>query len=108
MLQVAKKLKLDVLVEVHTEEELDRAIKAGSDMIGINNRDLKTLKTDLSISERLIPKVPKNAVVIVESGIDSRKDMERYERFGIYSFLIGTSLMKSKNIKQKISELITN
>jgi indole-3-glycerol phosphate synthase len=108
MMTLAKTIKLDVLVEVHTKEELDRAVKAGSDIIGINNRDLDTLKIDLSTSEYLIAHVPQNVTVIVESGIETRQDVERYQRLGIRAFLIGTSLMKSKNVKAKLSELITH
>ena len=108
LLGIAHALQLDALVEVHTKEELDRAVQAGSDIIGINNRNLETLKTDLSVSERLISHVPKDTIAVIESGIETRKDIERYERLGVLCFLIGTSLMKSKNIKQKISEFITN
>ena len=106
LMGIAKEFNLDVLVEVHTEEELNRAVEAGSEIIGINNRNLETLKTDLSVSERLIAHVPKNAVTVAESGIETPEEIERYERLGIHAFLVGTSLMKSKNIKEKISELI--
>ncbi len=105
LLKIASAIELDALVEVHTKEELDRALEAGSKLVGINNRNLKTLKTDLTVSERLIPFIPKGVIAVVESGIETRKDIKRYQRLGINHFLIGTSLMKSKNIKQKIREL---
>ncbi|HLD56485.1 MAG TPA: indole-3-glycerol phosphate synthase TrpC, partial [Candidatus Omnitrophota bacterium] len=105
LLKTADALKLDTLVEAHTKEELDRALEAGSKLIGINNRNLKTLKTDLTVSERLIPFIPKGVIAVVESGIETRTDIKRYQQLGINHFLIGTSLMKSKNIKQKIREL---
>lgn len=106
MLDLAKKLRLEVLVEIHTKQELARAISAGCKMIGINNRNLKTLKTDLSLSERLIPFIPKGITVIVESGIESGHDIQRYHRQGVYNFLVGTTLMKSRNVTQKIHELL--
>ena len=105
LLKTADALKLDTLVEAHTKEELDRALEAGSKLIGINNRNLKTLETDLTVSERLIPFIPKGVIAVVESGIETRTDIKRYQQLGINHFLIGTSLMKSKNIKQKIREL---
>ena len=105
LLKVADALQLDALVEVHTKEELDRALEAGSKLIGINNRNLKTLETDLTVSERLIPFIPKGVIAVVESGIETRKDIKRYQQLGINHFLIGTSLMKLKNVKQKIREL---
>jgi indole-3-glycerol phosphate synthase len=108
LLKIAKRLKLEALVEVHTKKELDRAIKAGSEVIGVNNRNLKTLKIDLTVAEKLIPYIPKGVVVVVESGIETRKDIERYQRLGVSSFLIGTSFMKSKNLRQKMLELKAN
>ncbi len=105
MLSIAQKLRLDVLVEVHTRQELDLALRAGSQTIGINNRDLKTLEIDRSISKHLIPLIPKGVIAIVESGIESREDIARYQTMGVRCFLIGTTLMKAANINQKILEL---
>ncbi len=106
MLKIAKQLGLEVLVEVHTKEELDRAIKIGSKLIGINNRDLKTLKIDLSVSEHLINLIPKGVITVIESGIESRKEIAHFQSLGARNFLIGTTLMKAENIKRKIEELI--
>ncbi len=105
MLELARNLKLETLVEVHTKEELNRALSAGSEIIGINNRNLQTLTINPSISENLIRFIPKDRVAVVESGINTRKEIERYQSLGIHCFLIGTTLMKTKNVKQKILEL---
>ncbi len=106
MLQLAKRLNLEVLVEVHTKEELVRAIKAGSKIIGFNNRDLKTLQINRSVSERLMRLIPKGVVSVIESGIESRQDILHYQKNGARNFLIGTTLMKSRNITEKIHELL--
>lgn len=105
MIQLGKKLKLDALVEAHTQEELKRALKAGSEIIGINNRNLKTLKIDPLVSEDLIRFIPKDKIVVIESGIETREEIEHYQALGASCFLIGTVLMKSGNVKQKILEL---
>ena len=105
MLSIARKLKLDVLVETHTREELERALAAGSQIVGINNRDLKTLEIDRSVPEHLMRLIPKNIVTVIESGIESREEIDRYQSMGARCFLIGTALMKAANVKQKIREL---
>jgi indole-3-glycerol phosphate synthase len=87
-------LGLDVLVEVHDEAELDVAKGAGADLIGINNRDLRTFQTDLGVTERLARQVPEGALVVSESGIFTRADMARLERAGASAFLVGESLMR--------------
>lgn len=105
ILAIAAELKLDVLVEVHTKEELDRALSAGSKIIGINNRDLKTLRIDPAVGETLLRFVPKGTLSVIESGIENRNDVERYRALGAHCFLIGTSLMKSNHVREKIKEL---
>ena len=105
MLEVARRLQLETLVEVHTKEELDRALAAGSEIIGINNRNLKTLQIDHTVSERLLRLIPKGKVVVIESGIETRGEIMRYQSLGAQCFLIGTVLMKSTNVKRKILEL---
>jgi len=87
-------LGLDVLVEIHDEAELDVAKGAGADLIGINNRDLRTFETDLGVTERLAKRVPEGALVVAESGIHSRADLARLERAGAAAFLVGESLMR--------------
>lgn len=106
MIRLAGSLNLETLVEVHTQEELERVLVCGSKIIGINNRDLKTLEIDLSVAERLIRLIPKEIIAVIESGIETRADIVRYENLGAHNFLIGTTLMKSPNISQKIKELM--
>lgn len=105
MLKLAQKLNLDTLVEIHTKEELQRALDAGAKIIGINNRNLQTLKVDLSVSETLLRFIPKGIIAVIESGIETREEIVRYQTNGVRCFLIGTTLMKSRNIKGKILEL---
>jgi indole-3-glycerol phosphate synthase len=90
----AVSLGLDVLVEVHDEAELDVAKGAGADLIGINNRDLRTFHTDLAVTERLAPRVPEGALVVAESGIVGHEDVLRLQRAGAGAFLVGESLMR--------------
>lgn len=108
MIELAHELKMDVLVEVHTKEELDKALSAGAKIIGINNRNLETLQIDLSVSENLLRFIPKGMLVIIESGIETREQIDRYQSMGAHCFLIGTSLMKAQDVKAKILELSGN
>jgi len=95
----ASRLNMDVIVEVHNEPELERALALGASIVGINNRDLKTLKTDLAVTERLAARVPEDRIVISESGIRERGDVERLSA-QVDAFLVGSSLMASDNIAQ--------
>jgi indole-3-glycerol phosphate synthase len=94
LLGLARSLDMDVLVEVHDEPELMRALGLNTDLIGINNRNLKTLRTDLSTSFELVSLVPPDKVVVSESGIASRADVERLEAAGASCFLVGESLLR--------------
>ena len=101
-------LALDALVEVHTEEDLERALAAGADLIGINNRDLKTFEVKLETAERLAPKVPPGITVVCESGIDSPEQIKRFEKLGVHVFLVGEALMRAPDPGAKLRELLGN
>ena len=105
-LRLSSELGLSSLVEIHDEGDLEKAVSAGSRMIGINNRDLSTFSTDLGTSIRLAPLLPKEVVVISESGIRSRRDIERLRAAGVHGFLVGEALMTAEDIKGKIKELL--
>lgn len=94
------------LVEVHDEYELTTALSAGAGIIGINNRDLRTFKTDIDTTIRLAPKVPKNRVLVTESGINTAADISVLKKAGVSAFLIGESLMREKDVGRKLRELL--
>jgi indole-3-glycerol phosphate synthase len=102
----AAALGLDALVEVHDEAEVDAALAAGADLVGINNRDLATFETDLAISERLAPRLAAAGVVVVaESGIFTHADVERLEAAGAHAVLIGESLMREPDVGLALAHL---
>lgn len=94
-LEEARKLGLEALVEVHNEEELQIALEAGAEIIGVNNRNLSTFAIDLSIAERLAPLIPDSLVKVAESGILTAADRERMQRAGYDAVLIGEALVKA-------------
>ncbi len=94
MLAVTRELGMAALVECHTAKEIDRALEAGADIIGINNRDLATLEVDIANTEKLAPLVPLECALVAESGIKTREDLERLAAAGIDAALIGTALMQ--------------
>jgi indole-3-glycerol phosphate synthase len=110
LLSLGKELGLPALVETHNEYDMEKAFEAKASLIGINNRDLTNGKTDLNIARRLIPMAlqePGNTLVC-ESGISGRKEIEEFEEIGAHAFLIGESLMTSKDIPEKLKELLGN
>lgn len=96
--QVARSLDLDVLVEVHDREELERALMLETSLLGINNRNLKTLVTDLATTEHLAPLVPPDRFLIAESGIRDTEDLKRLKAVGPNSYLVGESLMRQPDV----------
>ncbi len=103
---VADELNLSVLVEVHNEEELQRASKLKSKLIGFNNRDLKTFEVDINNSVKLADQVPSDYVMIAESGINDRLDIELLQQAGINCFLIGEHFMRQKDIVKSVKSFL--
>ncbi len=102
----ARSFGMDVLLEVHDERELERALRRRSKLIGINNRDLTTFDTSLSTAKRLGPKVPSNRIPVGESGIFRRSDLQYLEDAGISTFLVGESLMREADVEAATRTLI--
>ena len=107
-LDIAKELKLDVIIETHDEEEIKRAMKLNYPIIGINNRNLKNLKTDVKNSTNLFTSITNDFTVIAESGIKSLSDIQMYNELGIFNFLIGESILKSNDYSTFIKKLLNN
>ena len=102
---LATRLSMQVVVEVHSEQELDRALKADPSIIGINNRDLTKMKTDKQTTVRLRPLIPPGPVVISESGIESRADVDELRRLRVDAVLVGESLLRAADLEAKVREL---
>jgi indole-3-glycerol phosphate synthase len=99
-------LGVQALVEIHTVKELERALNLGGELIGINNRNLQTFQVDLKTTEKLLPLVPEDSVVVSESGISSRKEVESLENLGVDAILVGEALIKGTDPELKIKELL--
>jgi len=104
-LSLCRDLGLEALVEVHTESERDRALEAGAEVIGVNNRDLTTFAVDLSTTFRLVSGMPEGITCVSESGIKTRNDVAPLREAGVDALLVGTALMAAKDIGAKIREL---
>ncbi len=104
-IETARGLGLEALVEVHADKELPIALRAGARIIGINHRDLDSLSMDEGLSARLVPKIPKGALVVAESGIHTAQDVQRMQQLGVCAVLIGEALMSASSASGKIREL---
>ncbi len=108
MIQEAHQNQLEVLLEVHDESELDRALKLEADIIGVNNRNIATLETDLNTTARLLSKIKQRTgrVVISESGFETANDIRKVKLTSVDGFLIGSSIMLSENLEAKVREFV--
>ncbi|RQD74901.1 MAG: indole-3-glycerol phosphate synthase TrpC, partial [Candidatus Syntrophonatronum acetioxidans] len=106
LLEISYSLSLDPLVEVHTREDLEKALNCGADIIGINNRDLKTFQTSLEVTLELVARIPANLLVVSESGIKDFYDIKKLREAGVDAFLIGEALMVHSSPGEKIKELL--
>ncbi len=105
-LSLAKRLELDCLVEVHNLDQLKYALDEGSEIIGINSRNLHTLEIDNKLISLLVECVPEDKVVVAESGIKTHRDYLSYKKLNVHALLIGSALMKAGNIADKIKEIV--
>ena len=105
LLETAQSLGMQCLVEVHNEGELETAVDAGAEIVGINNRDLHTFNTDLSVTQRLAPQVPSDKVVVSESGIFTRDDLALLDRVGVNAVLVGEAIVTAPDVAAKVREL---
>ncbi len=106
LIELTESLGMAALVEVHDETEVERALKAGADVLGVNNRDLRTFEVDLATTERLRPLIPAEKTVVAESGIFTRDDMRRLESCGVHAVLIGEALVTASEPGAKVRELL--
>lgn len=103
--QEARSIDLDCLVEVHDEDEMERALEAGAEVIGINNRNLDDMSIDIGTTYKLMPDVPAGKTVVAESGISGREELEELDRVGVDAVLIGGALMSASDPEAKVREL---
>lgn len=106
LIQLGLELKMEALVEVHADEDLSKALYAGARIIGINNRNLRTLEVDARSAKQLIPHVPKGIPIVIESGLQHYEEIMEYKSLGINAFLAGTVFMKSRDIVSTMNELL--
>ncbi len=106
LITISHKLGMHCLLEVHNEAELKRALKCDAQLIGINNRNLQTLEVDLNVTKELRPLIPPGRIVVSESGIKGREDIEKLKGWGVDAVLIGETLVTAEDIPAKIKELL--
>ena len=106
LFDTATALGMDALIETHDEQEIERALKLGGTLIGINNRSLRTFETKLETTERLAKLLPKEIDLVCESGLYTNSDLQRMEKAGAFAFLVGESLMRQENITAATRELL--
>jgi indole-3-glycerol phosphate synthase len=107
LLHQVREAGMEALVEVHNEEDLERALARGTRLLGINNRDLSRFKTDLDVTRRLMPRIPADVVVVSASGINEPEQVRSLEADGVKAFLVGEALMKAADPEEKLRELVT-
>jgi indole-3-glycerol phosphate synthase len=105
LLGLSMEMRMQCLVEVHDEEELLVALDAGAEVVGINNRDLRTFTTDLAVTERLAPLVPRGKIIVSESGISNRDHLRRVGKHGVNGVLVGEALVTATDVGEKVREL---
>ena len=105
LLDLAHELNMDVLMEVHDDEELERALATGARLIGINNRNLRTFETSLSTTLEMLERIPNDRIVVTESGIHTRDDVRLMRDHDVHAFLVGEAFMKAEDPGEKLAEL---
>jgi indole-3-glycerol phosphate synthase len=106
LVSLSRSLGLRCLVEVHNADEVEKAVLSQAEIVGINNRDLNTFAVDINTTRRLRPLIPKEKIVVSESGIRSRKDTERLGKWGVDAVLVGEALVTADDVRGKMKELI--
>ncbi len=106
LMEVSQRLDVDCLVEVHTKEELHRALECGAEIIGVNNRDLNTFEVNIQACEEIIPHIPKGKVIVAESGISSNAEIKHLKSLGVNAVLIGETFMRTDDIGSKVRDMM--
>ncbi|GAB6073857.1 indole-3-glycerol phosphate synthase TrpC [Nautilia lithotrophica] len=101
----AKSLGLEILFEIHDEEDLEKALEAGADIIGFNHRNLETFEMDMNLSKKLIPKLPKDVIVVAESGINDFETIKKLSKNGVDAYLVGEHFMRQNDIQKAVLAL---
>jgi len=107
MIAYAHSMELEVLLETRNESEFSLALNSEADLIGINNRDLRTMDVDINVSKKILQRIkPKGKVIISESGIETAADIHLLHKYGVNAFLVGTAIMIADNIEERVQELV--